>query len=150
MNNRDQSLDESSRINEIETEETSPASSQSPEKCQPEGVSVRNRSTKIRDPFRRSQKAHSSQANEETEEGCSSKLRPYPLRGVAAKHQTIDQVSSEDEDDHLNVEGYSSDSTVNKMFSSGRDYIERPATRKNQTKISNLFKNIGSKKNNNL
>ena len=72
----------------------------------------------------------SSQRNEDTEEGCSLKLRPYPIRGVAAKHQTIDQVSSEDEDDHLNVEGYSSDSTVNKMFSSGRDYIERPANHK--------------------
>ena len=147
MNNRDQTLDESSRINEIETEETSPASSQSPEKCQPEGVSVRNRSTKIRDPLRRSQKANSSQRNEETEEGCSSKLRPYPLRGTAAKYPTIDQVSSEDDDDHLNVEGYSSDSTVNKMFSSGRDYIERPATRKNQATKSNLFKSINHNNN---
>ena len=150
MNNRDQTLDESSRINEIETEETSPASSQSPEKCQSEGVSVRNRSLKIRDPLRRSQKAHSSQANEETEEGCSSKLRPYPLRGSAAKHRTIDQVSSEDEDDHLNVEGYSSDSTVNKMFSSGRDYSERPAMTQTQPSKSTLVKSIANKNNNHL
>ena len=114
----------------METEETSPASSQSPEKCQSEGVSVSKRSTKIRDPLRRSQKANSSQRNEETEEGCSSKLRPYPLRGTATKYPTIDQVSSEDDDDHLNVEGYSSDSTVNKIFARGRDYIQRPATSK--------------------
>ena len=148
MNNRDQTLDESSRINEIETEETSPASSQSPVKCQPEGVCVSKRSTKIRDPLRRSQKANSSQRNEETEEGCSSKLRPYPLRGTATKYPTIDQVSSEDEDDHLNVEGYSSDSTVNQIFSRGRDYIERPATRNNQATKSNLIKSIVNNNNN--
>ena len=48
----------------------------------------------------------------------------------------------EDEDDHLNVEGYSSDSTVNKMFSSGRDYRERPAKTQKQTMKSNLIKSI--------
>ena len=35
------------------------------------------------------------------------------------------------------------------MFSSGRDYIERPATTQNQTTKSNVFKSIANKNNNN-
>ena len=49
----------------------------------------------------------------------------------------------------LNVEGYLSDSTANKMFASGRDYVERPVTKQKQTANSDLIRSIVNKNNNN-
>ena len=69
-------------IDETESEQESPVSKSSNEKCQMESArrSEEDSSSEERDPLRRAQKEPASQRNEDPEVRTCSKLRPYHTR----------------------------------------------------------------------
>ena len=137
MNYQDQSIEESNLIDETEIEQ-SPASNSLTEKHQMERAreSEEDSSSDERQTQGRAQKEQPSQRNEEPDGGACSKRGPYQTRRYQKAQPTRppqDQVGRIEEDDHLNVEGYASDATVNQIFKHGRTSNEMPAIKSSQT-----------------